>query len=477
METELQKRIKEEYERRKEEENAPGVMVDFGEIDDEPKLPDTGSDGSQTKKKEDIEKELASAESLLYHVATKQELEDDPAMDSLLYRIRKRVAANPIYKIPTRELEKKVEYIELFFDLIFVYSLRTINGLFHHVGGSFPSYQLIGIFLFLTAVVMQVWFFTTMFFNRYGRKSLRDYISIFINMYLLYFMASGSTVAWMGYFEVYHFAWAAIMVNLAYRSWDKMMFAPHIDDLDRKILKRNLLVLLGELVLILLSIPVFYMTGYAISPLALLWGYVMKGMEHKLYSKRPCDFPHLAERNLLLVILTFGEMIIGISSYFTQGVSIVMNLMAFLIVIGLFLAYGFFYDNVVDHHRKTSGIGYLGIHVVMILAINSTTIALELLAGEGPHIYLKTLWMVITVTVYYYSLILMGYYAKPESGRSHKFIPYSVFLISSYVGLMLFFGENQLLGSTISLCFVYLTLGVMIHNHSGDKKLRIGGYL
>jgi hypothetical protein len=132
---------------------------------------------------------------------------------------------------------------------------------------------------------------------------------------------------------------------------------------------------------------------------------------------------------------------------------------------------------VVDHHRKTSGIGYLGIHVVMILAINSTTIALELLAGEGPHIYLKTLWMVITVTVYYYSLILMGYYAKPEVKRSHRFIPYSVFLISSYVGLMLFFGENQLLGSTISLCFVYLTLGVMIHNHSGDKKLRIGGYL
>lgn len=480
METELQKRIREEYERQKKEENSPDVVVDFAEVDMEPDVSGVNTELSRKggSDKEEIEEKLATAESLLYHVATKQELEEDPAMDSLLWRIRKRVAANPIYKVPTRDLEKKVEYIELFFDLIFVYSLRTINALFHHVGEGFPSAELIGIFLFLTAVVMQVWFFTTMFFNRYGRKSLRDYISIFINMYLLYFMASGSTVAWLGYFEVYHLAWALIMVNLGYRSWDKMMFAPHIDDLDRQILKRNLVVVGGELALILLAIPVFNMTGCIISPLALLWGYVVKGLEYRIYQKRPCDFPHLAERNLLLVILTFGEMIIGISAYFSNGGHIVLNLMAFLIVIGLFLAYGFFYDNVINHHLKTSGIGYLGIHVVMILAINSTTIALELLAEESPYIFPKMMWMVITVTLYYYSLILMGRYAKPEARRDHRFILYSVSLIAAYIALMLFIGESQMLSALITLVFIYLTLGVIVVYHrGGDRKLRIGGYL
>ena len=35
--------------------------------------------------------------------------------------------------------EKKVDYIELFFDLIFVYTFRTVNALVTH-GDRFPSF-------------------------------------------------------------------------------------------------------------------------------------------------------------------------------------------------------------------------------------------------------------------------------------------------------------------------------------------------
>ena len=107
------------------------------------------------------------------------------AENSLLYRIWSRVNHESEEAV-AGIVEKKVEYVELFFDLIFVYSLRTINALFHAYEHSFPPMSAIQTFLFLTAVVMQVWMFTTMFFNRYGRKALRDYISIFINMYGLF---------------------------------------------------------------------------------------------------------------------------------------------------------------------------------------------------------------------------------------------------------------------------------------------------
>ena len=360
-----------------------------------------------------------------------------------------------------------------------MYSLRTINALFHAYKHSFPPMSAIQTFLFLTAVVMQVWMFTTMFFNRYGRKALRDYISIFINMYLLYYMASGSNHHWLDHYIRYHGAWALIMLNLAYRSWDKLRFAPHLDDIDRRILGANVVHHLIECGIILVSIPVHETTGVVLSPLALIYGYVAKASEFRAYKARPCDFPHLAERNLLLVILTFGEMIIGIASFFEAGKNVLLNIISFLIVIGMFLSYGFFHDNVLDHHRKTSGLGFLAIHVIMILAINSTTIALELLARPLVPLLPKTMWMTSMLLVYYLCLLATERYAKEHLRTNRfKFIGFVLSILAAYLCLMLLAGHNQLVGAFITLVFVYGIFALLLHiHHSSLRKMKVGGYI
>lgn len=398
------------------------------------------------------------------------------AEGSLLYRIWSRV--NKESPQPKDHVEKKVEYIELFYDLIFVYSLRTINALFHAYEESFPTVESILTFIFLTAVVMQVWMFTTMFFNRYGRKALRDYISIFINMYLLYYMASGSNIHWLDHYTRYHTAWALIMANLAYRSWDKMRFATKLDNLDREILKNNVIILGFEFVLIVASIPLHYFTGIVISPVALIVGYIGKLKEHQLYDKRPCDFPHFAERNLLLVILTFGEMIIGISGFFSEGDHLLFNIVPFFIVIGMFLSYGFFYDNVLDHHKKTSGLGYLVIHVIMILAINSTTIALELLSRPKIPVFPKTMWMAITMFIYYICLICTERYAKEQLKMDYaSFVKIAAVLIG-YIVLMLLAGHNQIFGALTTVVFVFGVFFMFLHRHNIRlKEMKVGGYI
>ncbi|MBP3239628.1 MAG: low temperature requirement protein A [Oribacterium sp.] len=398
------------------------------------------------------------------------------AEGSILYRIWSRV--NQESPKPKDHVEKKVEYIELFYDLIFVYSLRTINALFHGYEETFPPKEAIMTFIFLTAVVMQVWMFTTMFFNRYGRKSLRDYISILLNMYLLYYMASGSNIHWLDHYTRYHAAWALIMANLAYRSWDKLRFAPRLDEIDKEILRNNIMILSFVFAIIAISIPIHYFTGIVISPVALIVGYVGKLKEHSAYAQRPCDFPHFAERNLLLVILTFGEMIIGIGGYFTSETHILFNVMSFLVVIGMFLSYGFFYDNVLDHHKKTSGLGFLVIHVIMILAINSTTIALELLARPLVPIFPKTMWMVITMFIYYVCLLMTEKYGKEHSKLGYKSMGKILMLMVGYTLLMLFAGHNQLLGAIITVVFVYLIFFMFLQRHNVHlKEMKVGGYI
>lgn len=433
-------------------------------------LPAAKTDGEHAVTKEEVQKAHTSE-------ILKETLEED-VDESLLYRIWARVN-NEKKGADAGIVEKKVEYVELFFDLIFVYSLRTINALFHSYEHSFPPISAIQTFLFLTAVVMQVWMFTTMFFNRYGRKALRDYISIFINMYLLYYMASGSNLHWLEHYIRYHGAWALIMLNLAYRSWDKLRFAPHLDDIDRRILRTNVTHHLVEAGIILVSIPVHEYTGIVLSPLALLYGYAAKATEYQAYRERPCDFPHLAERNLLLVILTFGEMIIGIASFFETGKNVSLNIISFLIVIGMFLSYGFFNDNVLDHHKKTSGLGFLAIHVVMILAINSTTIALELLARPLVPLFPKTMWMATMLFAYYLCLLATERYAKEHLRTNRiKFIAYVLAILLAYLGLMRIAGHNQLAGAFITLVFVYGIFGLLLHiHHSSLRKMKVGGYI
>ena len=87
--------------------------------------------------------------------------------------------------------EKKVEYIELIYDLIFVYLLGRSNELLFHMQGGFFTFQTYVTFLYSTLVILQVWYFSSLYINRYGSNSAADYIGLFINMYLLYYLAEG----------------------------------------------------------------------------------------------------------------------------------------------------------------------------------------------------------------------------------------------------------------------------------------------
>ena len=83
--------------------------------------------------------------------------------------------------------EKKVEYLELIYDLIFVYLIGRNNSLLHITEGGFFSAAAFGTYLLASLVILQIWYFSTLFINRYGSNGVGDHVALFINMYLLYY--------------------------------------------------------------------------------------------------------------------------------------------------------------------------------------------------------------------------------------------------------------------------------------------------
>ena len=76
--------------------------------------------------------------------------------------------------------EKRVEYIELIYDLIFVYIVGRNNALMHNIENGFTSGGSFFAYVFCTLAIIQIWMFSTFYINLYGRNSISFYLLICI---------------------------------------------------------------------------------------------------------------------------------------------------------------------------------------------------------------------------------------------------------------------------------------------------------
>ena len=110
--------------------------------------------------------------------------------------------------------EKKVEYLELVYDLVFVYLIGRENAILHHFRNGFIEPGAFVVFLVSTLAVIQIWTFTTFYINLYGRNGARDHVFLLVNMYLIYFMGESTRNDWQAYQTQYHIAWGLIVLNV-----------------------------------------------------------------------------------------------------------------------------------------------------------------------------------------------------------------------------------------------------------------------
>ena len=359
--------------------------------------------------------------------------------------------------------ERKVEYSELIYDLIFVYIIGRNNSLLHDVGGGFVSLGTFIAYVLCTLAVIQIWNFTTFYINMYGRNGLRDHIFMFVNMYLLYFVAEGTRVHWQAYHGQYHFAWAAILINIGVQYLIESRNHKN-GSYDKEIITRMMTVLFGEAAIVLAAVPVYELTGAELAPLAIMFGIFVTMIMGRKNRNSTVDFAHLSERAMLYVVFTFGEMIIAISSYFEGEISlntVYFSLMAFLIVVGLFLSYGTLYDSILDREMQTSGMGYMLIHVFLIFALNNITAALEFMHSEEVELMPKTIFLIASFLIYYVFLFLTGRYAKLKCRPSKAFCIKMLVGAVGFVLIMLICRNIMWLNIAVTVVCVFAVYLVM----------------
>lgn len=361
--------------------------------------------------------------------------------------------------------EKKVEYIELIYDLIFVYMVGRNNGILSNVENGFVQPATFLAYVLCTLAIIQIWNFTTFYINMFGRNGARDYIFLFINMYLMYFIGVSTRIDWADYQTQYHIAWGLILVNIGVQYLLELR-NHQVDVWNRDIIKRMCITLFGEAVLVFIAAIPNQTSGIIFSFLAILFGIGFTAVSRKKSAGGRIDFMHLTERAMLYVVFTFGEMIIAIAVYFAGDGSwswntIYFSLMAFLIVVGLFLSYGVVYDKMVDREGEYDGMIYLALHIFILFAMNNITVALEFMREEEVAITPKILMMVLSVIVYFAFLFsLKGYMKKQRKIDKFFWIKLAVFT-ALFVVLMLVFKEAMYLNILLSAAYIFAIYAII----------------
>lgn len=353
--------------------------------------------------------------------------------------------------------EKKVEFLELIYDLIFVYLIGRNNSILHYVENGFVTGEVFLAYALCTLAVIQIWNFSTFYINLYGRNGIRDHVFLFINMYLLYHMANGISTGWQESFYQFCTAWLLILINIGMQHLIEMR-NHSAEPWVLEMLKRKALILMTEAGLVVVHMVVFHFTGESIAYVPVFFGIVATVLSGRTNMLVPVDFGHLSERAMLYVVFTFGEMVISITSYFggeMTGSTLYFSAMAFLIVTGLFLSYEIFYNRILDRERTTNGTGYMLIHVFLIFALNNISVSLEFMREEEVAVLPKTIFITGSFLLFYIFLLLMGLFSKERYRLNTKFHAAMVAAGIAFFVLMVLFRTEMYINIAISVIYVF----------------------
>ena len=370
-----------------------------------------------------------------------------------------------------------VTNIELFYDLIFAYCISVLTSLCGNVTDGFIGVSTWLLYLFSFLVVLQVWFYSTLLMNHYGDGSATDNVCMFINMFLLYYMASGIREEWSLSLFTFDISWTLILVNLAACAAIKLFMYDNLNDADVFMLIGMATVLIAQAVFALIAAFLPFAVSVVLSWIAVIFGVNMWWLMRRLRDK-PIRFVHVAERCSLLVIVMFGQTVVSISPYIALTSSLLYPICVFALVVGLFLIYIYEHDNMIDRHQTTTGVGFMNLTVWLVIILGNLTVALGFMPLPTIDFLPKNIYLAVFLVLYLFTSFLFGRYNKAELKYSKLFIAGRLGVCAAIVIVALATGFDPaitLVFDTFAVFFALWHEWLLFHRRMGNLRFQFGG--
>ncbi|WP_099222144.1 low temperature requirement protein A [Listeria costaricensis] len=313
--------------------------------------------------------------------------------------------------------ERKVSWLELFFDLVFVTAVASTTHLLlsvdHH-----PERTLLyfGEYLLMVTPMFWAWVGQTMFFNRFGEKISFPAFYMLPQMFFLVLMTASFDLDFDDTFYTFIIGYAGIRLITVLQYFI-------VSRKERK-KRKQVARLLGTIFLvgILLSLSAVFFTGvlrYSIVYAGIAIDILLPLLFTKTLRQAPVHLPHLVERFGLFVIITFGESIVAITTllvgHTTDPYTLFFTLTAFLIIGTMWASYFYSFEHHVDQTKATNGQVLLYGHFFIIVSVMLLAANIHLLyAGHLQKEILLLLLYGAAAVFFLAKQIVFSYHKKAE---------------------------------------------------------------
>ena len=354
---------------------------------------------------------------------------------------------------------KRVEFSELFYDLVFVFAISKATALIHPLHSGVVAWDSLLDFFISVMVIINSWMIQTIYTNRYGTNSLFNMVIMFINMGLMLFMSNMIGYNWQQWF--YYTCWAVGTLTLTlFFQYLVEFFRKSTDNTDRESIKGFLwLTGLGSLGVYLAALFPIYV-GVYIFIASILLTFIVPIFLITKDEHFQVNLPHLIERVSLLVIITFGEMVVGLASFFTVENFSIYSVLNFVIMLSLFLFYFGEFDHAIDEGSSQKGLFVIYSHYPIFIGLMLMTVSMGYLLNPEANLLVAISFFYIGIGLFQAAVLANGPYNKNYLRYSRSYYCAQATLYLAALILSLLFASNPI---TVLSIATILALAIAIH--------------
>ena len=347
---------------------------------------------------------------------------------------------------------KRVEFSELFYDLVFVFAISKATALIHPFHSGVVAWDSLLDFFISVMVIINSWMIQTIYTNRYGTNSLFNMVIMFINMGLMLFMSNMIGYNWQQWF--YYTCWAVGTLTLTlFFQYLVEFFRKSTDNTDRESIKGFLwLTGLGSLGVYLAALFPIYV-GVYIFIASILLTFIVPIFLITKDEHFQVNLPHLIERVSLLVIITFGEMVVGLASFFTVENFSIYSVLNFVIMLSLFLFYFGEFDHAIDEGSSQKGLFVIYSHYPIFIGLMLMTVSMGYLLNPEANLLVAISFFYIGIGLFQAAVLANGPYNKNylRYPRSYYCAQATLYLTALIVSLV--FASNPITVLSVATIF------------------------
>ena len=355
---------------------------------------------------------------------------------------------------------KRVEFSELFYDLVFVFAISKATALIHPLHSGVVAWDSLLDFFISVMVIINSWMIQTIYTNRYGTNSLFNMVIMFINMGLMLFMSNMIGYNWQQWF--YYTCWAVGTLTLTlFFQYLVEFFRKSTDNTDRESIKGFLwLTGLGSLGVYLAALFPIYV-GVYIFIASILLTFIVPIFLITKDEHFQVNLPHLIERVSLLVIITFGEMVIGLVNFFTIENFSIYSVLNFVIMLSLFLFYFGEFDHAIDEGSSQKGLFVIYSHYPIFIGLMLMTVSMGYLLNPEANLLVAISFFYIGIGLFQAAVLANGPYNKNYLRYPRSYYCAQATLYLAALILSLIFASNPIIVVSIT---TILALAIAIHS-------------